>query len=261
MNSAAKETNFRNPVLPGFHPDPSVCRVGGDYYLVTSSFEYFPGVPIYHSRDLVHWRALGHCLTRPSQLPLQRAPSSAGIYAPTIRHHDGVFYMVTTNVSGGGNFFVTARDPAGPWSDPVWLDQPGIDPSLLFDDGRVYLLTSIGGADGYIGQSELDIATGVRKTKVINIWRGTGGQYPEAPHMYKIHGRYYLMIAEGGTDWGHMETIAVSDDPWGPFVPCPHNPILTHRSTCRPIQCTGHADLIEAQDGSWWLFFLGTRPH
>src|SRR5688572_17439346 len=132
---------FQNPVIPGFHPDPSICRVGDDYYLVTSSFEYFPGVPIFHSKDLVHWRQLGHVLTTPSQLPLEKARSSAGIFAPTLRYHDGTFYMVTTNVSGVGNFYVTATDPAGPWSERRPLDNEGIDPSLFFDDdGKVYYI-------------------------------------------------------------------------------------------------------------------------
>src|SRR5690625_5062054 len=130
---------FQNPILPGFYPDPSVCRVGDDYYLVTSSFAYFPGVPIFHSRDLVNWEQIGHILDRPSQLELQGAGHSQGIFAPTIRHHNGIFYMITTNVSGGGNFMVTASDPKGPWSEPIWLDTPGIDPSLYFDDdGTAY---------------------------------------------------------------------------------------------------------------------------
>src|SRR5512139_2540021 len=115
---------FRNPILPGFYPDPSICRVGEDFYLVNSSFEYFPGVPIFHSRDLIHWRQIGHCLTRPSQLHLENAWSSGGIYAPTIRYHQGKFYMVTTNVSHGGHFYVSSEDPAGEWSEPIWVDQP-----------------------------------------------------------------------------------------------------------------------------------------
>ena len=133
---------YVNPILRGFYPDPSICRVGGDYYLVTSSFEYFPGVPIFHSRDLVNWRQIGHVLTRASQLPLHGARCSFGIWAPTLRYHDGLFHMVSTNTTLGGNFVVTAADPGGPWSEPVLLDQEGIDPDLLFDDGKVYLTTS-----------------------------------------------------------------------------------------------------------------------
>lgn len=254
-------TSYRNPVIPGFYPDPSVCRVGEDYYLVTSTFEFFPGVPVFHSRDLVHWEQIGHALTRASQLPLREAPPSGGIYAPTIRYHDGVFYMVTTNVSYGGNFYVTATDPAGPWSDPIYVDQAGIDPSLLFDDdGKVYFLSN---GNGCMSICEIDIRTGEKLAPTRPSWRGTGGRYPEAPHLYKIDGLYYLMIAEGGTEYGHMETIARSDSPWGPFESCPRNPILSHRDinprTGIP-QGLGHADLVEDQNGQWWIVFHGIRP-
>jgi xylan 1,4-beta-xylosidase len=255
---------YTNPVIPGFYPDPSVCRVGEDYYLVTSSFEYFPGVPVFHSRDLVHWCQIGHCLTRPSQLPLQHARSSGGIYAPTIRYHDGTFYMITTNVTGGGNFVVHTDDPAGEWSEPVWIDYPGIDPSLLFDDdGRVYFTNNGVYDDGPRGiyQFEIDLSSGQPLSEPRLVWTGTGGSHPEAPHLYKIDGRYYLMIAEGGTEYGHMVTVARSDNPYGPFASCPHNPILSHRSLDHPIQATGHADLIQTHDGSWWMVFLGIRPH
>jgi xylan 1,4-beta-xylosidase len=264
----ARITRYRNPVIPGFHPDPSVTRVGEDYYLVNSSFEFFPGVPVFHSRDLVHWRPIGYALTRDSQLPLQGARASGGVFAPTIRYHQGTFYMITTNVTGGGNFFVTARDPAGPWSEPVWIrGQGGIDPSLFFDeDGTVYL-QSTGGAPGAGGergihQSTIDVATGELLSQPRLIWSGTGGRYPEGPHLYRIRGRYYLMISEGGTEYGHMVTIARSESPWGPFEACPHNPILTHRDTQmdQPVQGTGHADLIQDHEGHWWMVFLGFRP-
>jgi alpha-N-arabinofuranosidase len=262
-----------NPIIPGFHPDPSICRVGDDYYVVTSSFEYFPGVPIFHSRDLAHWRQIGHVLTRASQLPLPNVRASGGIFAPTIRHHDGVFYMITTNMTSGGNFFVRASDPAGPWSEPTWLDQGGIDPSLHFgDDGRVYLTSTYTSGpvpdeidpasfSWGVQQSEIDIATGRILTPPRPIWGGTGGKYPESPHLYKIGGRYYLMIAEGGTEYGHMVTIARAASPWGPWEPCPHNPILSHRSRQNPIQGLGHADLVQAPDGAWWMVCLGFRPH
>ncbi|MBN1268315.1 MAG: glycoside hydrolase family 43 protein, partial [Kiritimatiellae bacterium] len=258
------QSTYRNPIIPGFHPDPSVCRVGENFYLVTSTFEYFPGVPVFHSRDLVNWRQIGHCLTRPSQLPLENARSSEGIYAPTIRYHDGTFFMVTTNVSAKGNFYVTANDPGGPWSEPVWVEQGGIDPSFFFDDdGRVYLSSTGPGdnRDGGIILSEIDVSTGKLLAGPRLIWTGTGGQYPEASHLYRINGLYYLMIAEGGTDFGHMVTIARSSTPWGPFEGCPRNPILTHRSTSSPIQNTGHADLVQASNGAWWLVFLGVRPN
>jgi xylan 1,4-beta-xylosidase len=249
---------YQNPVIPGFHPDPSICRVGDDYYLVTSSFEYFPGVPIFHSRDLIHWRQIGHCLTRTSQLPLEGARSSGGIYAPTIRYHQGTYYMITTNVTGGGHFFVHTHDPAGEWSDPVWLAGGGIDPSLFFDDdGQVYFTYT---SDGSIMQREIDLETGrVREERPM--WSGTGGQYPEAPHLYYTDGHYYLMLSEGGTEYGHMLTIARASTPWGPFRECPHNPILTHRSYFSPIQATGHGDFVQDPRGGWWVVFLGIRPN
>ena len=260
---APRTTSYRNPVLPGVHPDPSVVRVGEWFYLVNSSFEMFPGVPIHRSRDLVHWQQLGNVLTRDSQLPLATAGPSGGIFAPTIRYHAGTYYMITTNVSHGGTFYVTAKDPAGPWSEPVWLHVPGggIDPSLFFDDdGKVYL-TSTGSAPG-IYASQIDVASGKLLTQPRIVWKGTGGRYPEGPHLYKVAGRYYLMISEGGTEYGHMVTIARAGSPWGPFEPCPRNPILTHRDTplSQPIQATGHADLVEDGEGNWWMVFLGIRP-
>ncbi len=263
----------RNPIIPGFYPDPSICRVGEDYYLVTSTFEYFPGVPLFHSRDLVNWRQIGHCLTRPSQLPLPNVKPSGGIFAPTVRYHDGTFYMVTTNTTSGGNFYVHTRDPFGEWSEPVWVDQSGIDPSLFFDeDGSVYLTSTYineplpdeidpANPSWGIQQSKIDIVTGKHLIRPRPIWSGTGGKYPEAPHLYKIGGYYYLMIAEGGTEYNHMETIARSASPWGPWEVCPHNPILTHHGYHSPFQGLGHADLVEAHDGSWWLVCLGFRPY
>ena len=244
---------FSNPILSGFYPDPSICRVGDDYYLVNSSFEYFPGVPIFHSKDLVHWRQIGYCLTRKSQVPLDRIQSSGGIYAPTLRYYDGTFYMVTTNVYGGGNFYVTAKNPAGLWSEPVWFHDGGIDPSLFFDDdGKVYYTRHEGMGDGYIAQQFLNLETGRLEGPLKNIWRGTGGVWPEGPHLYKIRGKYFLMIAEGGTSYDHMVTIARSDSPFGPFESNPNNPILTHRNrTDHPIQALGHADFVETPDG-WW---------
>ena len=259
--AAGQAWTFQNPIIPGFHPDPSICRVGDDYYLVNSSFEFFPGVPIFHSRDLVHWRQIGYCLTRKSQLNLDHARASGGIYAPTLRYRNGTFYMITTLVDTGGNFFVTATNPAGPWSEPVWVDHAGIDPSLLFDeDGTVYYDRHEGMADGYIGQAKINLQTGKLDGDFKEVWRGTGGIWPEGPHLYKINGKYFVMIAEGGTSYDHMVTIARSDSPWGPFVPNPRNPILTHRN--RPdssIQALGHADLVETPDG-WWLVCLGIRP-
>ena len=256
---------YKNPVIPGFYPDPSVCRVDGDFWLVNSSFEYFPGVPIWHSRDLVNWKQVGHVLSRRSQLKLDSVKCSDGIYAPTIRFHNGVFYMVTTLVNSGEykNFFVTATNPAGPWSDPIWYDQSGIDPSLFFDDdGRVYFQSNRGMAfkmERAIYQSEIDIKTGKRLTEPKMLWRGSGGCYVEGPHIYKRDGWYYLLTAEGGTSYGHMVAIARSKSVWGPYESCPHNPILSNRHAYEQIHGTGHADLVQAADGSWWMVHLAFR--
>lgn len=267
---------YRNPIIPGFYPDPSVVRVGQDYYLVNSTFQFFPGVPLWHSRDLVHWEQLGNVLDRESQLPLKGANCWLGIYAPTIRYHEGRFYMITTNVgSGPGNFIVTADVPKGTptdripelfrsgkltWSDPIWLKQGGIDPSLLFEDGKCYMTSN---PDVGIWICEIDPRTGEQLTESKRIWDGTGGRHPEAPHLYKKDGYYYLMIAEGGTEVGHMVTIARSRSPYGPYESNPDNPILFHwrkAAQSNPIQGTGHADLVEAHDGSWWMVNLAFRP-
>jgi len=247
-----------NPVLPGFHPDPSVCRAGADYYLACSSFEYFPGVPIFHSRDLVHWTQIGNALDRPSQLRLPSGTvSSGGIYAPTLRHHDGRFWLITTNVQGDGNLLVTATDPAGPWSDPVRLPAVGgIDPDLAWDEDGTCWCTCAG-----VGQIRIDPRTGESFGEPRRIWSGTpGAKAPEAPHLYRIGEYWYLLIAEGGTERGHGVSIARGRTPTGPFEPCPANPILTHRGTDHPIQNTGHADLVQAPDDSWWMVLLGVRP-
>ena len=266
-------STFRNPVIPGFYPDPSVCRVGEDYYLVTSTFEYFPGVPIFHSRDLVNWRQIGHVLERPSQLDLDGIRPSGGIYAPTIRYHDGLFYTITTNVGKGGNFLVTARDPAGPWSDPHWLsDAPGIDPSLFFDDdGRAYYTGNRIPPAGErfpghreIWLQELDLMNMQLIGERVGLWDGAcaGAVHAEAPHLYKIDGAYYLMIAEGGTGYNHAVTIARSEEVRGPYRGNPRNPILTHRhlGLDYPVVNTGHADLVQTQNGEWWMFALASRP-
>ncbi len=267
---------FRNPILPGFYPDPSICRVGEDYYLVTSTFEYFPGLPIFHSRDLVHWRQIGHVIDRPSQLDLDEIRPSGGLYAPTIRYHEGTFYVINTLVDGktkSGNFIVTATDPAGPWSDPYWLDNaPGIDPSLLFDDdGRVwYCGTELMEEGFYEGHTQVYVheldpdsmqLTGERSV----IWDGAlkGAVWTEAPHIYKMNGRYYLLTAEAGTAHHHAISIARSDNITGPYAGNRGNPILTHRhlGLDYPIVGTGHGDLIETQNGEWWMVLLAMRPY
>lgn len=252
---------IRNPVLPGFYPDPSVCRVGSDYYLVTSSFEYVPAVPVFHSTDLQTWRQIGHCIDRPEQLDLRGRPSSAGIFAPTLRFHDGIFYMITTDVGGIGHFYVTAQDPAGPWSDPIRVEGPGFDPDLFFDvDGTVYFTREDITGHG-IRQWQIDITTGKLLGPERLIWEGLEDRLCEAPHIYRIDGTYYLLVAEGGTWRGHMAVIARGATASGPFESCPHNPILTHRHrVLSPVQSTGHGDLVQTTDGRWWMLFLATRP-
>ena len=254
--------SYKNPIIPGFYPDPSVCRAGQDYYLVTSSFEFFPGIPLFHSRDLIHWNQIGHVLTRKSQLNLQGCQASGGLWAPTIRVHDVRFYVSVTNFDHGGNFFVWTDDIHGEWSDPIWVKQGGIDPSLFWDvDGNVYFQSTYDMEDDQaIGQCQIDIETGEMLTETELLWKGSGGKYPEAPHMFRRNGWYYLMIAEGGTEYGHMVTIARSKSPKGPFEGCPFNPILTHRDTMlHHFQALGHGDLIDAPDGKTWMVFHGIR--
>jgi xylan 1,4-beta-xylosidase len=206
----------------------------------------------------VHWEQVGNALDRPTQLNLQETtPSSGGVYAPTLRYHDGRFHLITSNVPHGGTLLVTSTDPAGPWSDPTWLPEvPGIDPDLAWDDEGTCWCTYAG-----IWQVRVDLATGAALDAPRRLWSGTpGAQWPEAPHLYRVGDLWYLLIAEGGTESGHGISVARGPAPDGPFEPCPANPILTHRSTDHPIQNTGHGDLVQAHDGSWWLVFLGTRP-
>ncbi|MEU2735189.1 glycoside hydrolase family 43 protein [Streptomyces sp. NPDC007095] len=249
---------YDNPVIPGFSPDPSICRAGDDYYVATSSFEYVPGVPIWHSRDLVHWRLIGHALDRPSQLALpDTAPASTGVYAPTLRHHDGLFWLITTVVAGAGNILVTAENPAGPWSDPVPIAIPGIDPSLSWDeDGTCWCVFS----DDGIRAVRIDPKSGELLGELVHLWSGTGLQYPEGPHLYRVGEWWYLLLSEGGTERGHALSLARTRALPGPFQPHPANPVLSHRSTNHPVQNTGHADLVQAHDGTWWMVLLGTRP-
>lgn len=268
--------SFRNPILSGCYPDPSICRAGDDFYLVTSTFEYFPGLPIFHSRDLAHWRQIGHALTRESQLPLQGVHSSGGLYAPTIRYHDGTFYIINTLVGGktqSGNFIVTASDPAGPWSELYWLDgADGIDPSLFFDaDGRTWYVGSRMALESRfqghteIWLQELDLQAMRLMGETFVLWDGAlkNATWAEAPHIYKVGDTYYLLIAEGGTAQHHAVTVARSQNITGPYESNPGNPILTHRhlGLDYPIVGTGHADLVNTPSGEWWAVLLGMRPY
>jgi len=265
---------FKNPIIPGFYPDPSVCRVGEDFYLVTSTFAYFPGVPIFHSKDLVNWQQIGNILDREEQLPLQAAEVSQGIFAPTIRYHDGTFYMITTNVSGGGNFLVTATDPAGPWSAPHYIaGAKGIDPSLFFDtDGKCYYHGTCDRREGsqYYGDNEiylqeLDLAEVKLVGERYAIWHSAlkDAAWPEGPHIYKKGEYYYLLISEGGTAHEHALTVARSKSLREYFVGHKGNPILTHRHLGRdyPIVNVGHGDLVETTNGEWWMVLLASRPY
>ncbi len=253
--------SYRNPILTGFHPDPTICRVGEDYYLATSSFEYFPGVPLFHSRDLAHWRPIGHALTRRSQLDLSRIGSSSGIFAPTLRHFGGKFYLFTTNVGGGGHFYVTADTPESPWSEPVPIEGPGFDPDIFVDhDGTAYFCRE-DMEKGGIHQWRLDLTTGRLLGEERVIWTGHEDRLCEGPHLYRIGEWYVLLAAEGGTHRGHMVVAGRSRSPKGPFESCPHNPILTQRGRVHhPIQATGHGDLVQDTQGRWWMVFLGIRP-
>ena len=253
------------PIISGFHPDPSVCRVGNTYYLITSSFEYSPGIPIFRSTDLVQWTQIGHVLTRREQLDGVDLRPSGGIYAPTLRHHNGRFWVITTNVNKRpGQILMTAEHPDGPWTDPVRIPAAqGIDPDITWDaDGCCWLTWSGEMPVGHqaIVQAELDTSTGELLTEPTVIWRGTGGQFPEGPHLYFVDDLWYLLISEGGTERGHAITVARSESITGPFIPSASNPVLTARGTDWPTQNTGHGDFVQRPDGSWATVFLGARP-
>lgn len=263
----------KNPILSGFYPDPSICAVGEDFYLVNSSFAYFPGLPVFHSRDLAHWEQIGNCMERVSQLPLEGAKHSGGLFAPTIRYHEGTFYVICTNVTHGGNFIVTAQNPAGPWSEPSYLEgADGIDPSLFFDeDGRCYYIGTHPNpagcqydGDWYIWVQELDLAVMKLVGEVHNVWNGAmrGVHWPEGSHLYKKGEYYYILHAEGGTGPEHAVSVCRSRNVFGPYENNFCNPIFTHRhlGSAYPIQYVGHADLVETSRGDWYMVMLAVRP-
>jgi xylan 1,4-beta-xylosidase len=271
--------SYRNPILAGFYSDASIARAGNRYYLVSSTFAYFPGIPVLESADLVHWKKIGDVIARRSQLDFDGLGISRGVFAPDIEFHDGTFYVLNTAVDNGGNYFVTAKNAAGPWSDPVWLkDLDGIDPSLFFDDdGKAYVVNNgpPEGSPQYSGHraiwiQQLDVAAGklIGPRKVLLDKGVDPARKPiwiEGPHLYRRNGWYYLLCAEGGTGPQHSEVILRARSPWGPFVPYEGNPILTQRDLPpgrdAPITNAGHADLIQAPDGSWWAVFLASRTY
>jgi len=277
------QDTFINPIINGGYPDPSIVRVENDFYIVNSSFEYFPALPIHHSKDLVNWELIGYGIDRPSQgtgkVNLYDVQQQGGIHAPSIRYHDGLFYIVTTNVYSPVdkskptemvNFILTAKNPAGPWSDPYVIEgAPGIDPDIFFDDnGKVWFVGTHDTGNpnkngiGEIWIQELDLNNWKLKGQRHSIWRGAcGGCCVEGPHIYKQYGRYYLMVAEGGTSYNHAVMIASSKNIKGPYDSNPKNPILTsrHLSNNNWVHSTGHADLVQLKDNRWYMVSLGIR--
>jgi xylan 1,4-beta-xylosidase len=272
--------SFQNPILAGYYPDPSICRAGDDYYIVNSSFAYYPGLPLFHSKDLLNWRQIGYALDRPEQLNLDGAGVSRGLFAPAITYHDGNFYIVCTEVSKLGNFVITAKNPKGPWSNPVSLPQVnGIDPSIFFDtNGKAYIIfnsippNNISMHDGHrtirmfefdpvnlkvVGEEKLLINGGTDIAKK-PVWI-------EGPHIIQKDGWYYLICAEGGTGYNHSEVVFRSRKLEEPFISYEKNPILTQRhldpQRLNPITTAGHADFVEGKDGKWWGVFLACRPY
>ena len=274
----ASAAQYRNPIIPGFQPDPSIVRVGDDYYLVNSSFAFFPGLPVYHSRDLVNWEQLGNAIDRPGQFDFSGLGIARAIFAPTIRWHAGRFYIIGTCVDCGSNFLLSAANPAGPWSDPSWLKFDGIDPDLFIDaDGRAWVASNgpPPGVPRYEGhraiwlqQIDLQSKT-MRGPRLLLVNGGVDlARHPiwiEGPHLLKKDGWYYLIAAEGGTAADHSEVVFRSRGIAGPYRPGADNPILTQRDLEPgrrfPVTAAGHADFVQAGDAGWWSVFLATRPY
>lgn len=267
-------TKIINPILPGFYPDPSVCAAGGKFYLVNSTFSYFPGLPVFESDDGVSWKQIGNIIDRESQLDFSGAGVSRGLFAPTIRFYGGKFYCVCTLVDKIGNFIVSADRPEGPWSDPVEIrGAEGIDPSLFFDDdGTAWYIGTRPAPEGpkWNGNWEvwiqrIDVKTGTLLGESRGIWRGALKHciWPEGPHIYKINGMYYLIHAEGGTGPDHAVCVARCASIDGEWTGKPANPVLTHRhlGETAGVTCVGHADLFCKDDGTWWMVCLASRPY
>lgn len=279
FNTPLADDEYRNPILAGFYPDPSVVRVEHDYYMVHSTFGFFPGLPIFHSRDLVTWTQIGNAIHRAEQMRFDGLPlANAGLYAPAIEHRKGVFYVINTCVGCGGNFVVTATDPRGPWSQPIWLPHIwGIDPSIFFDDdGKTYVVHHAEPpqkrypAHTAINVMEVDPQTfQPRSADVLLIDGGDdwpwNTDYLEGPHIYKVDGFYYLSAAGGGTGYHHQQLLFRSKSVFGPYTANPNNPVLTQHGLPddrpHPVTATGHADLFTDTNGKWWAVFLATRVY
>lgn len=277
--SAMAQTTITNPILQGFYPDPSVLRVGEDYYLITSTFSYFPGIPVFHSKDLKNWKQIGNVISRPSQMNFMNERMTRGLFAPAIEYHNGVYYVTCTLIDRGGNFVVTASNPAGPWSNPTFLPEVrGIDPSLYFDGDKAYIIYNSDAPENkplypghrtlrmyefdpvhlkVVGEEKILVNGGVDLSKK-PVWI-------EGPHILKKNNWYYLYAAEGGTSVNHSEVVLRSESVWGPYVPYEKNPILTQRhlpgNRKDPVTSTGHAQLVEGPDGNTYAIFLAVRPY
>jgi xylan 1,4-beta-xylosidase len=258
-----------NPLIAGFNPDPSIVRADDAWYLVTSTFEYLPGIPVYRSTDLVEWTQIGNVATRPEQLLIDDVPTGLGVWAPTIRYREGTFHVIVTiPMSPKACVVYTATDPAGPWDDGTTIEGVnGIDPDLAWDDdGTAYVTYSGLQLSGDVGkhlgvqQVRVDLTAGKALEEPRSLWSGTGLKFPEAPHLHRRGDWWYLIIAEGGTERGHGVSVARGRSPEGPFEGHPANPVLSARSTPRPVQNTGHADLVQTPDGGTALVCLGMRP-
>jgi xylan 1,4-beta-xylosidase len=277
--NASTSTIITNPVLAGFYPDPSVLKVASDYYLINSTFAYFPGIPIFHSKDLKNWKQIGNVISRPSQMNFMGHRMTRGLFAPAIDYHNGIYYVTCTLIDRGGNFVVTAKNPAGPWSDPVWLPEvKGIDPSLYFDNDKAYIVYNSDAPDNkplYSGHRTIRIyefdytALKVMGEERILVNGGVDlSKKPvwiEGPHFIKRNGWYYLYAAEGGTSVNHSQVVFRSRSMQGPFVPYEHNPILTQRDLPpdrkHPVTSAGHAQFVEGPDGNTYAIFLAVRPY
>lgn len=263
----SQQREYHNPVQRGFFPDPSVIRVGDDYYMVNSSFQYFPAIPISHSKDMVNWHVIGHAVTNPEYLPIEDIKDSHGIWAPDISYHNGTFYIFATlRLNGDGTrdnnvlrrqLMVTSKTPEGPYSAPTWLEADCIDPShFIDDDGKHYMV--IARAATVYPLSD-DCKTIIGEPKVA--WPGTGERCPEGPHIMKKDGWYYAIVAEGGTGYGHGINVARSRNLFGPYEECPYNPVIRQKDPNAPIQRAGHGKLVQTQNGDWWMYYLLGRPN